>query len=42
MIIAQGSKIEFHWKVIGHTLMNPEWAYLDQLETGKRIHTRQI
>lgn len=24
-----------HWKIIGHAITNPEWAYLDELEGGR-------
>ena len=24
-----------HWKVIGHAITNPEWAYIDELEGGR-------
>lgn len=29
------SKDLIHWKVIGHAITNPEWAYLDHLEGGR-------
>lgn len=29
------SKDLIHWKVIGHAITNPEWAYLDGLEGGR-------
>lgn len=29
------SKDLIHWKVIGHAITNPEWAYLDELEGGR-------
>ena len=29
------SKDLIHWKVIGHAITNPEWAYLNELEGGR-------
>ena len=29
------SKDLIHWRIIGHAITNPEWAYLDDLEGGR-------